>query len=115
MSPFHGTLVAEESGAHDFAPGLVAAERCDGDGGIRATARKGARDLLEWMSQRGEFPPLLLLRRYLKLAISHSEENGIMDLAMDDGSLAGMFLPFALDLIPPKYPAPAHLKRHLHR
>lgn len=71
---------------------------------------KGARDLLEWMSQRDEFPPLLLLRRYLKLAISYSDEDGILDVAIDDGSLAGMPLPFALDLIPRKYPAPLQLK-----
>ena len=37
---------------------------------------KGATDLLVWLKPRVGFPPLLLLRRYLKLAIEYSRRVG---------------------------------------
>ena len=35
------------------------------------------------MAKRGEFPPLGLLRRYLKLAIHYCVDNGLMDVALE--------------------------------
>lgn len=66
---------------------------------------KGVKDVLEWYQQRDEFPPLLLLRRYLKLAIEYSGERGLLDeprTAKFDG-------PFALSAVPLKFPPPPDL------
>jgi 5-methylcytosine-specific restriction endonuclease McrA len=66
---------------------------------------KGSRDLMRWYADRGAFPPLLLLRRYLKLVLRHCEEKGLMDCALSDGPP----LPFDLAAIPKKFPAPGSL------
>jgi hypothetical protein len=36
---------------------------------------KCARDALEWLKEKNQFPPILLLRRYLKLAIEMAEKE----------------------------------------
>ncbi len=66
---------------------------------------KGSGDVLEWFSQRGEFPPLLLLRRYLKLAIEYCRENDLLVMGVD----SARELPFALDAIPRSFPKPSLL------
>ncbi len=40
---------------------------------------KGDTDLQRWMAGQGRFTPLLLLRRYLKLAFRHFDEAGLME------------------------------------
>jgi hypothetical protein len=67
---------------------------------------KGGKDLLVWFAQRGEFPPLLLLRRYLKLAFVICEERGVMDLTPDQLPP----LPFEINKIPQEFPAPSALR-----
>jgi hypothetical protein len=64
---------------------------------------KGAKDMLVWLGQRDQFPPLLLLRRYLKLAVRICRERQVMDAPLD-GPIPE--LPFALDRIPHRYPTP---------
>ncbi|MHB1035611.1 MAG: HNH endonuclease [Pirellulales bacterium] len=71
---------------------------------------KGSTDFLEWWAKCGEFPPLLLLRRYLKLAVAWCEEHGIMDLSRDATSSAVEGMPFSLDQLPLDYPQPARLR-----
>lgn len=67
---------------------------------------KGACDVLEWLKERGEFPPLLLLRRYLKLAIQSCRDQNLMAM-----SLAGApTVPFSLGAIPRIYPQPDQLR-----
>jgi len=66
---------------------------------------KGGRDLLVWMRNKQKFPPRLILRRYLKLAIEYGVANGIMDHTLEDPPE----VPFALDAIPTWYPAPGEL------
>ena len=66
---------------------------------------KGACDALEWLASRNQFPPILLLRRYLKLATEMGREKGIMDLSID----AAPDLPFSLFAIPREFPQPAYL------
>ncbi len=61
---------------------------------------KGAVDLVEWHQKAGRFPPLLLLRRYLKIAINHCIENGYMGLGIEDC----VPLPFSLQAIPVEFP-----------
>lgn len=63
---------------------------------------KGAADALEWLARREQFPPLLLLRRYLKLAIEYCAEHDLLDRAITDVN----DLPFALDALPRPFPQP---------
>ena len=37
---------------------------------------KGAKDMLAWMRWKDRFPPLLVLRRYLKIVARYCDENG---------------------------------------
>jgi len=67
---------------------------------------KGARDVLEWLAGRNQFPPILLLRRYLKLAIEISRGRDLMSAPLS----AAPELPFSLVAIPKTYPAPDQLR-----
>ena len=67
---------------------------------------KCARDALEWLAEKGQFPPLLLLRRYLKLAIEMCRERSLMDTPLADAPE----LPFAMAAIPKSYPLPGQLR-----
>lgn len=67
---------------------------------------KGAKDVLEWLADRQAFPPLLLLRRYLKLAIALGHSQGVMDVPLSQAPP----LPFGLTAIPRAYPAPNKLQ-----
>ena len=70
---------------------------------------KGPADLLDWMQKQDRFPPLLLLRRYLKLVIGFCESKGIMDEPLDQLDSLPKQLPFNPEAIPHKYPSPEHL------
>ena len=74
---------------------------------------KGARDLLEWTALRGEFPTLVLLRRYLKLAIRYCIKNNLMDIALEEVKSISPALPFAITLVPHVYPQPRSLVARL--
>ena len=67
---------------------------------------KCATDALEWLAKRQQFPPLLLLRRYLKLAIELSLEKGIMNTALSEAPE----IPFTLSAIPINFPQPVQLR-----
>ncbi len=67
---------------------------------------KGSKDMLEWLNEKGQFPPLLLLRRYLKLAIELCQENGIMETEL----INAPELPISLAAIPINYPQPSQLQ-----
>lgn len=67
---------------------------------------KCAQDALEWLATRGQFPPLLLLRRFLKLAIEIGHERNVMDNLLSSAPV----LPFSLSAIPKYYPLPSQLK-----
>jgi hypothetical protein len=67
---------------------------------------KCARDALEWLAGKNQFPPILLLRRYLKLAIEISSERGLMNVALVEAPE----LPFSLSAIPKAYPQPSQLR-----
>ena len=63
--------------------------------------------MLAWLAERKQFPPLLLLRRYLKLAVAHATEAGLMDCPLD---AAPSPLPFSLTHVPRNYPPPPELR-----
>lgn len=69
---------------------------------------KGKKDLMEWMNYRNSFPPLMVLRRYLKLIINHCVENDLMELSPKD--LEGRQLLFSIEHIPLNFPSPSELK-----
>jgi hypothetical protein len=66
---------------------------------------KGAIDVMEWHSRRNIFPPLLLVRRYLKVAIAEAQHRGAMDALLHEPPR----LPFSLDHIPTSFPPPDQL------
>lgn len=68
---------------------------------------KGKKDLMEWMEYRGEFLPLMVIRRYLKLVFKFCVEYELMDKKLEE--LAGQDLPFRIDLLPTTYPKPSEL------
>ena len=73
------------------------------------TKRGGANsgDNLVWACRScNMFPPILLLRRYLKLAVEMSRERNLMDAPL----AAPPDLPFSLTAIPKVYPPPSQLK-----
>jgi len=72
---------------------------------------KGKKDLMEWMKSKDTFPPLMILRRYLKLIILFCLENNLMDLKVED--LQSQNLPFKLEFIPINYPKPSELILHV--
>ena len=63
---------------------------------------KNNRDLMSWFAARDEFPPILLLRRYLKSVYIYAEDHDLLDMAPD--TLNDEELPFDIEAIPRKVP-----------
>lgn len=63
---------------------------------------KNDRDVLEWHAAKSEFPSVVVMRRYLKLALAEAEARGLMGVAIDDRPA----VTFSLDFIPLQYPEP---------
>jgi hypothetical protein len=72
---------------------------------LSCNSSKGKKDLLDWMQRKGQFPPLMLLRRYLKLAIEYCDEYSLLNV--DINRCADV--PFNVNCIPRKYPSPSEL------
>lgn len=66
---------------------------------------------MEWMAYRGEFLPLMIIRRYLKLTFKYCNENGLPDKRIED--LKGLELPFKIELLPTNFPKPNELKLNI--
>jgi len=71
-------------------------------------ASKQGRDMLEWMKTKNIFPPILLLRRYIKIVARFCERENILDCSLSQTS--ELDLPFNLILLPYKYPPLNDLK-----
>jgi hypothetical protein len=95
-------ILAQKLGGKDNGDNLIyACKTCN--------SSKGKKDLMEWMIFRGEdFLSLMIIRRYLKLAITYCTENNLMDLKISEIDFDKV--PFKLLLIPVKYPSPDKLK-----
>jgi hypothetical protein len=87
-------------GGQDNAENLIFACRT-------CNSSKGKKDLMEWMTYRGQFLPLMIIRRYLKLTFNYCNENGLLDKKIE--VLKEMELPFKIDLLPTTYPNPNEL------
>ena len=68
---------------------------------------KGKKDLMAWMHCKNTFPPLMILRRYLKLVIIYCIENNLMEYPVED--LKNQKLPFDIEHVPVSYPKPCEL------
>lgn len=95
-------LIPRLRGGEDAADNLVTACR-------PCNSSKGGRDVLEWTALGEELPTLVLLRRYLKLAIRYCVRHGLMCVPLGETWVLEPPLPFALDLVPHQLPDPALL------
>lgn len=95
-------ILAQKLGGKDNGDNLVyACKTCN--------SSKGKKDLMEWMIFRGnDFLPLMIIRRYLKLAISYCIENNLMNVKISEIEMDK--IPYKLLLIPVKYPSPDKLR-----
>lgn len=91
-------LLARSRGGPDSADNIVWACRS-------CNSSKGDRDLAAWYQARARFPPLLLLRRYLKLAHHATEIAGMLQRTPEEA----VGLPFDLAAVPRRYPEPGKL------
>lgn len=92
-------LIPTKRGGENIGDNLVWACRS-------CNSSKCARDALAWLTERNQFPPILLLRRYLKLAVEISRDRNLMDLPV----AAAPELPFSLSAIPQEFPQPGQLR-----
>ena len=69
---------------------------------------KRDKDMLRWMTDKNMFPPILLLRRYLKIVMRYCEENDLLDQNLED--VLKQDLPFDLSILPHNYPPLNELK-----
>jgi len=65
---------------------------------------KGKKDLMEWMASNGQFPPLMILRRYLKLIIEFCDKENLMGISVED--LKNQNYPFNIESVPVSFPKP---------
>lgn len=94
-------LIPRFLGGEDSGDDLVCACRS-------CNSSKNKKDLLDWCSEKNEFPPILVLRRYLKLAYNHFEKNGYFEYPYK--SLDSVCDTFRLDLLPYEFPVPKNLR-----
>ena len=69
---------------------------------------KGKKDLMEWMNSKNQFPPLMILRRYLKLIIEFCDKENFMESSIEE--LRNQNYPFNIELVPLNFPKPNLLK-----
>jgi len=94
-------ILSQKLGGKDEGDNLIfACKSCN--------SSKGKKDLMEWMDFRGEFLPLMTIRRYLKLTIAFCIDHNFMDKKLTDLDLQE--IPFKLNFIPTIYPAPDKLR-----
>lgn len=94
-------IIPRNKGGKDAGENLVWACRS-------CNASKSDTDLMEWYSIKQEFPPLQILRNYLKLVILYCIENNLMEMDVDTSP--ELNLPFNIGFIPLEYPQPNSLK-----
>lgn len=62
---------------------------------------KGKKDLMAWYKENGQFPSVMVLRRYLKLFLQQCQELDFMDKAWEEADDSA--LPFNLSEIPTNF------------
>ena len=99
-------IFPQKYGGKDNAENLIFACRT-------CNSSKGKKDLMEWMSFRRQFLPLMIIRRYLKLTFNYCLENNLIDKKIEE--LKDLALPFRIDLLPISYPLPGELVLNIER
>lgn len=90
-------ILPQKYGGNDSAENLImACSTCN--------SSKGAKDMMEYFNTKSIFPPLMLLRRYLKLIYQYCEDNNCIDNIIDD--VDDSTYPFKLKNIPVNFPKP---------
>jgi len=74
---------------------------------------KGGRDMLEWMIFKNRFPPLLLLRRYIKIVARYCERHSYLDTPLDKLD-EGPAMPFDIRMLPIRFPPLNELTLWIH-
>ncbi len=98
-------IIPRNKGGKDAGENLVWACR-------KCNASKNDTDLLEWYEKKNEFPPLKILRTYMKLVIQYCVENELMNVEAETS--CELDLPFSIGHIPLDFPNPDKLiKRHV--
>lgn len=93
-------IFPQKYGGKDDAENLIfACKTCN--------SSKGKKDLMEWMGFQGEFLPLMIIRRYLKLTFNYCNKHNLLDHKIED--LKTMELPFKIELLPTEFPKPNEL------
>jgi hypothetical protein len=95
-------LIPRAAGGRDAGDNLLpACKSCN--------SSKGSKDVLLWYQARGEFPALMVLRRYLKNLVMAAEAANAMDSRIDSDVVRQ--LPFAVEAIPAtRFPLPNSLR-----
>ena len=93
-------IFAKKLGGKDVGDNLIHACRS-------CNSSKGKKDMMEWMGYRNAFPPLMILRRYLKLVVIYCVENDLMESEISE--VRNQKHPFNIDFIPVSYPKPREL------
>ncbi len=94
-------IFSQKYGGKDIGDNLIYACR-------PCNSSKGKKDLMEWVNSKGMFPPLMILRRYLKLIIEFCIQENLMDSSVED--LRNHNYPFNIELVPIYFPKPNLLK-----
>ena len=93
-------IFAKKLGGKDSGDNLIYACRS-------CNSSKGKKDMMEWMDYKNTFPPLMILRRYLKLVVIYCIENDLMECLVSD--VKNQKHPFHIGYIPVNYPKPNEL------
>ena len=94
-------LIPRKKGGTDISDNLVCAcKTCN--------SSKEKKDLMEWYIGKQSFPPLMLLRRYVKLIYNYCCTACLLDLKLNDQKLSS--LPFSIESLPINYPTPNKLR-----
>ncbi len=67
---------------------------------------------MEWMALRGQFLPLMIIRRYLKLTYNYCNKYDLLEKQIDE--LKVLELPFKIDLLPTNFPKPNELTLNIY-
>ncbi|MCD4819107.1 MAG: HNH endonuclease [Candidatus Cloacimonetes bacterium] len=93
-------IIPQNKGGKDSGENLVWACR-------KCNASKNDIDLMEWYHRKNEFPPIQVLRNYMKLVIQYCIENELMEKDLDTSGEIN--LPFSIEYIPLDFPQPNRL------
>ncbi|RQP11366.1 MAG: HNH endonuclease [Chryseobacterium sp.] len=93
-------IFPQKYGGKDDAENLIFACRV-------CNSSKGKKDLMEWMNFKGQFLPLMIIRRYLKLTFNYCNTHNLLDKNIED--LKTMELPFKIEFLPTEFPKPNEL------